>query len=397
MTNPGYPLLLNVADRRCVVVGGGPVAARRARGLVEAGADVVVIAPEACEDIIDLAWTGKAAWWQRPYEPRDLAGAWLVHTATGDSDVDEAVARDAEALRVWCVRADTAAKSTAWTPAVARVDNVTVAINTEGDPRRAIRLRGAIQAALEMGEFPLRHHRRARGRVALVGGGPGAPGLITARGRQLLAEADVVVTDRLAPRTLLDDLDPAVEIVDVGKTPGNHPVPQHEINQLLVDHALAGKRVVRLKGGDPYVLGRGGEEVLACREAGIDVEVVPGVTSAVAVPAAVGIPLTHRGVSKQFTVVSGHEGLDWPTLAQLDGTLVFLMGVTLLEEAAVQLVAHGKDPTTPAAVVEDGYGPRQQLVTGTLGTIATRAIRAGVRPPAVVVVGGVVALAERLG
>jgi uroporphyrin-III C-methyltransferase / precorrin-2 dehydrogenase / sirohydrochlorin ferrochelatase len=195
----------------------------------------------------------------------------------------------------------------------------------------------------------------------------------------------------------LDDLDPDVEIVDVGKTPGNHPVPQHGINQLLVDHANAGKRVVRLKGGDPYVLGRGGEEVLACREAGVAVEVVPGVTSAVSVPAAVGIPVTHRGVSKQFTVVSGHEGLDWPTLARLDGTLVFLMGVTLLEEAALQLVAHGKDPATPAAVVEDGYGPRQQLVTGTLRTIAARAIHAGVRPPAVVVVGDVVTLAEQLG
>jgi uroporphyrin-III C-methyltransferase / precorrin-2 dehydrogenase / sirohydrochlorin ferrochelatase len=397
MTTPGYPLLLNVAGRRCVVVGGGPVAARRARGLVAAGAAVVVIAPSACEDIIDLVQTGQARWLQRPYETGDLACAWVVHAATGEVEVDEAVARDAEALRVWCIRADAAAQSTAWTPAVARVDNVTVAINTEGDPRRAIRLRGAIQAALDMGEFPLRYHRPVRGRVALVGGGPGAPGLITARGRQLLAEADVVVTDRLAPRALLDDLDPDVEIVDVGKTPGNHPVPQHEINQLLVDHASAGKRVVRLKGGDPYVLGRGGEEVLACREAGVEVEVVPGVTSAVSVPAAVGIPVTHRGVSKQFTVVSGHEGLDWPTLARLDGTLVFLMGVTLLEEAAVQLVAHGKDPATPAAVVEDGYGPRQQLVTGTLRTIAARAIHAGVRPPAVVVVGDVVTLAEQLG
>jgi uroporphyrin-III C-methyltransferase/precorrin-2 dehydrogenase/sirohydrochlorin ferrochelatase len=394
---PGYPLLLDVAGRRCVVVGGGPVAARRARGLVEAGAAVIIIAPGACEDIVDLVRAGKATWLRRPYEPGDLTGAWVVHTATGDSDVDAIVADDAEALRIWCVRADAAAQSAAWTPAVARLDNVTVAINTEGDPRRATRLRAAIQTALELGEFPLRHHRPVRGRVALVGGGPGAPGLITAHGRQLLAEADVVVTDRLAPRELLDDLDPDVEIIDVGKTPGNHPVPQHEINELLVERALHGKRVVRLKGGDPYVLGRGGEEALACRAAGVDVEVVPGVTSAVSVPAAVGIPVTHRGVSKQFTVVSGHEGLDWPTLARLDGTLVFLMGVTLLEDAALELVAHGKDPATPAAVVEDGYGARQRLITGTLRTIAARAIHAGVKPPAVIVVGDVVTLAEHLG
>jgi uroporphyrin-III C-methyltransferase / precorrin-2 dehydrogenase / sirohydrochlorin ferrochelatase len=397
VTAPGYPLLLDVTGRRCVVVGGGPVAARRVRGLVDAGATVVVIALGACEEITDHVCAGKATWLQRPYEPGDLTGAWVVHTATGDPEVDEAVAADAERLRVWCVRADEAARSTAWTPAVARVDGVTVAVNAEGDPRRAVRLRAAVQTALDLGELPLRHLRPVPGRVSLVGGGPGAPGLITARGRQLLAEADVVVTDRLGPRALLDDLDPDVEIIDVGKTPGNHPVPQHEINRLLVECALAGKRVVRLKGGDPYVLGRGGEEALACREAGVDVEVVPGVTSAVSVPAAVGIPVTHRGVSKQFTVVSGHEGLDWPSLARLEGTLVFLMGVTLLEEAALELVFHGKDPATPAAVVEDGYGERQHLVTGTLGTIAARAIHAGVKPPAVVVVGDVVTLAEQLG
>jgi uroporphyrin-III C-methyltransferase / precorrin-2 dehydrogenase / sirohydrochlorin ferrochelatase len=397
VTGPSYPLLLDITGRRCVVIGGGTVAARRARALADAGASLVIIAPAACEDMIDLVRAGKAIWLQHPYEPGDLVGAWIVQTVTGDSEVDERVAADADNQHIWCVRGDSAAKSAAWTPAVARIDDVTIAVNADGDPRRAVRLRAAVQAALDQGDFPLRHHRSVRGRVALVGGGPGAPGLITARGRQLLAEADVVVTDRLGPRALLDDLDPDVEIIDVGKTPGNHPVPQDEINRLLVEYAHAGKRVVRLKGGDPYVLGRGGEELLACREAGVDVEVVPGVTSAVSVPAALGIPVTHRGVSKQFTVVSGHEGLDWAALAQLDGTLVFLMGVTLLEEAALALVSHGKDPATPAAVVEDGYGARQRLVTGTLRTIAAQAIHARVKPPAVIVVGDVVELAEQLG
>ncbi len=318
-------------------------------------------------------------------------------SATGDRDVDAQVAADAEEERVWCVRADDAALSAAWTPAVARVGDVTVAVNAGGDPKRAATLRAAVQTALDTGSLPVRRHRGGRGQVALVGGGPGAPALITARGRQLLAEADVVVTDRLGPRALLDELDPDVEVIDVGKTPGHHPVPQHEINQLLVEHAQAGRRVVRLKGGDPYVLGRGGEEALACREAGVEVEVVPGVTSAVSVPAAVGIPVTHRGVSKQFTVVSGHEGLDWASLASVEGTLVFLMGVTRLDDTAAQLVAHGKDPATPAAVVEDGYGPRQRLVTARLDSIAAEAAQAGVQPPAVVVVGDVVALAAQLG
>jgi uroporphyrin-III C-methyltransferase / precorrin-2 dehydrogenase / sirohydrochlorin ferrochelatase len=400
VSRPAYPLLLDLAGRGAVVVGGGPVAARRVRGLLDAGAEVRVVAPWVCEDLAQLVDEGDCTWVPRDYaSAADLDGAWVVHTATGDRAVDRTVAADAEAGRVWCVRADDATASAAWTPAVARVGDVTVAVSAGADPRRAARLRSAVAAALEAGDLPMRRHRRPAGpgTVALVGGGPGDPGLVTARGRRLLAEADVVVADRLGPRSLLDELDPDVLVVDVGKTPGHHPVPQDEINRLLVEHAQAGRRVVRLKGGDPYVLGRGGEEVLACRAAGVEVEVVPGVTSAVAVPAAVGIPVTHRGVAKQFTVVSGHEGLDWPSLARLEGTLVLLMGVSLLRSAAAALVAHGRDPATPVAVVEDGYGPRERRVAGTLGDIADLAEAARVQPPAVVVVGAVAALAEELG
>lgn len=389
----GYPLLLDVSGRRVVVVGGGPVAARRAGALAEAGADLHVVAPFVCEPLAELIADARASWSPRDYVDGDLDGAWLVHTATGDRDVDLAVADAAEAARVWCVRADDAAASAAWTPAVARVGDVLVAVSGGGDPGRAVRLRNAVQTALETGALPIRPARPApAGSVALVGGGPGDPGLITTQGRQLLAQADVVVVDRLAPRALLDGLDPDVVVIDVGKTPGHHPIPQHEINRLLVEHAAAGRRVVRLKGGDPFVLGRGGEEVAACREAGVPVTVVPGVTSAVAVPAAAGIPVTHRGLSKQFTVVSGHEGLDWPSLATTEGTLVFLMGVSLLAETAAQLVAHGMDPATPAAVVEDGYGPRQRVTTAPLADIARRAAEVGARPPAVIVVGEVAAL-----
>ncbi|WP_069388014.1 uroporphyrinogen-III C-methyltransferase, partial [Cellulosimicrobium cellulans] len=266
---------------------------------------------------------------------------------------------------------------------------------------RAQRVRDAVAALLDAGELPLRAVRdegaaSAVGSVALVGGGPGDTGLISVRGRRLLAAADVVVVDRLAPRGLLDELGDDVVVVDVGKTSGNHPVPQAEINAVLVQHALAGRHVVRLKGGDPYVFGRGGEELDACREHGIPVEVVPGVTSAVSVPAAAGIPVTHRGVSRGFTVLTGHEDVGKVPPAS-DHTVVLLMGVSRLAETADALVAQGRSPQTPVAVVEDGYGPRQRTTVGTLATIADRAREAGVRPPAVTVVGDVVRLSPAWG
>ena len=287
-----------------------------------------------------------------------------------------------------------------------------MSVNAGRDPRRAQRVRDAVAALLEAGELPLRAVRPARsttagdahlagavsgplvrplGTVALVGGGPGDTGLISVRGRRLLAEADVVVVDRLGPRGLLAELGDDVEVVDVGKTPGHHPVPQAEINRILVHHALVGRRVVRLKGGDPYVFGRGGEELDACREHGIPVEVVPGVTSAVSVPAAAGIPVTHRGLSRGFTVLTGHEDVGKVPAAS-DHTVVLLMGVSRLGETAAALVAQGRSPQTPVAVVEDGYGPSQRTTVGTLATIADRAREAGVRPPAVTVVGDVVTL-----
>jgi uroporphyrin-III C-methyltransferase/precorrin-2 dehydrogenase/sirohydrochlorin ferrochelatase len=221
--------------------------------------------------------------------------------------------------------------------------------------------------------------------------------MISVRGRRLLAEADVVLVDRLAPRALVDDLDPEVVVVDVGKTAGHHPLPQEEINRLLVEHAQAGRRVVRLKGGDPFVLGRGGEEALACLAAGVLVEVVPGVTSAIAVPGAAGIPVTHRGRSRQVTIASGHEGLDWASLAALEGTLVLLMGVSGLSVAATELMGHGKPATTPVAVVESGFSPAQRTTVGTLATIVAQAREADVQPPAVIVVGSVVDLHAVLG
>ena len=234
------------------------------------------------------------------------------------------------------------------------------------------------------------------GRVWLVGAGPGDAGLLTIRGLRALEAADVIVADRLGARGVLDGLAAdgvhlRAEVVDVGKRPGHHAVPQDAINALLVQLAQNGKTVVRLKGGDPYVFGRGGEELLACQEAGVVVEVVPGITSAVSVPAVAGIPLTHRGVATAFTVATAHD-----QIASLGGsrehTVVLLMGVGTLANSAITLARGGRGADCPVAIVEDGYGAGQRVTVGTLSTIAHQAAARGVRSPAVVVVGDVVRL-----
>ena len=242
------------------------------------------------------------------------------------------------------------------------------------------------------------------GWVALIGGGPGAADLITVRGLNLLRRAEVVVVDRLAPRELLADLAPEVEIVDAAKGPHGHNLSQDEINTLLVERALAGRRVVRLKDGDPFLFGRGGEEALACAAAGIPCEVVPGVTSAVAVPALAGIPVTHRGITQDLAVVSGHvdpshpgSTANWDALASGPGTVVVLMGVGALRQIGVELIKRGRPATTPVAVIQAGATPRQRVVTGTLDDIAAAADAAGVRSPAVIVIGEVVALRDQVG
>jgi uroporphyrin-III C-methyltransferase/precorrin-2 dehydrogenase/sirohydrochlorin ferrochelatase len=392
-----HPLLLDLHGRRVVVVGGGQVATRRALTMLDVGALVRVVSPALSDELVALVGSRALTHVARGYRRGDLDGAWLVHTATGNAEVDSTVAVDADNARIWCVRTGDPAASSAWSSAVARSGDVTVAVNAGGDPRRAGAIRSAIATLLDTGELPIRRRRPGPGSVALVGGGPGDPGLITARGRRLLAQADVVVVDRLAPRGLLAALDDDVEVIEASKSPDAHTLSQEQINDVIVERARTGLRVVRLKGGDPFVLGRGGEEVLACIAEGIPVEVVPGVTSAFAVPAAAGIPVTHRSVSRQVTVLSAHDtATDWSTLARLDGTLVLLMGVGRIREHAASLVAHGRAPTTPVAVVERGTLPGQRTTIGTLADIADRAAASGVHSPAVVVVGAVVGLADSL-
>jgi uroporphyrin-III C-methyltransferase/precorrin-2 dehydrogenase/sirohydrochlorin ferrochelatase len=402
-----YPLGLMLAGRRVLVVGGGTVATRRVPALLAAGAVVDLVSPEVTPALHGLADAGRLHWQARPFQPSDVDGAWLVHVAVDDPDAAAAVSAAAEERRVFCVRADDRHAATAWTPATTRHGPVTVAVTAGGDPRRAVAIRDAIHDLLAgeasspvTGARKLAHltgHADLGGTVALVGGGPGDPELITVKGRRLLAAADVVIADRLAPGLLLDELRPEVELLDASKLPYGPAATQDEINRLIVDRARAGRFVVRLKGGDPYLFGRGGEEVLACVEAGVPVVAVPGVTSAVAAPAAAGIAVTHRGVAHELVVVSGHLAphnpqslVDWPALARLRGTICVLMGLTHLAAIAEVLVAHGRAGDTPVAVVQDGTTANQRVVRTTLASAAVDSAAAGLRPPAVIVIGNVV-------
>lgn len=241
------------------------------------------------------------------------------------------------------------------------------------------------------------------GRVYLVGAGPGDPGLLTVRGLELLRTADVVIYDRLVNPRLLDEAPPEAICIFAGKLTGTHSVPQEQINALLIAHARRGRRVVRLKGGDPFVFGRGGEEAEALAEAGIPFEVVPGVSSAVAVPAYAGIPLTHRQLSSSFAVVTGHEdtckdesSVNWERLATAVDTLVVLMGLKALPRIVRALVAYGRSPGTPVALIRWGTTEAQETIVGTLADIIDKARAAGLRPPVVAVIGDVVTLRDRL-
>jgi uroporphyrin-III C-methyltransferase / precorrin-2 dehydrogenase / sirohydrochlorin ferrochelatase len=400
-----YLLALRLAGRRVTVIGGGMVAARRIPALLDSGADVAVISPELSPPLAALAAAGRIRWIERGYTRGDCAGAWLVSACASDPDVNSAVAGEAEDAGIWCVRADDAAASRAWTPASGQAGDVRVGV-LSGEPRHSAEVRDAIVGGLASGAIAPRGPARGRlprGSVALVGGGPGDPGLITVRGRELLAEADVVITDRLAPRSLLAELPPGVEIVDAAKVPRGAAVAQERINALLVSHARAGRFVVRLKGGDPFVFGRGGEEVLACLRAGIPVTVVPGVSSAGAVPAAVGVPLTHRGIAQEFHVVSAHvppgderSSVDWRALASSSATLVLLMATEHLRAIADTLIRHGRQPETPVSAIANGTLPSQRTINARLDTVAHVWARVGLRPPAVVVVGEVVTISEQI-
>lgn len=396
-----YPTGLRLEGRRVVVVGGGHVAQRRVPALLAAGARVTVVSPSVTPAVEGLITGGEVAWEARGFEPSDLDDAWYAVAATDDPAVNETVSTAAEERRVFCVRSDDATRATAWTPAVGRAAGVTVAVHGDRDPRRSVAVRDQVLDGLRTGTISSARYRDRTPGVTLVGGGPGDPQLISLAGRRALMEADVVVADRLAPRELLSELPSDVELVDVAKLPRGRSAQQEEINRVIVDRALAGHRVVRFKGGDSFVFGRGYEEVIACREAGVAVTVIPGITSPVAVPGIAGIPVTHRGIAHEFTVVSGHlppgherSLTDWDAVARLRGTLLLMMAVEHAPQIAAALLAGGKPGATPVAFVSDGTMPGERVVLTTLDDMAACVERERVRPPAIVVVGGVVAVAH---
>ena len=401
---PTYPSGLRLAGRKVVVVGGGQVAQRRIPGLIAAGAKVDVVSPEVTPAIEGLVGSGEVTWTARAFDDADLQGAWYVIAATDDPTTNGRVSDVAESLHTFCVRSDDATHASAWTPAVGRQGEVTVAVlgdrRQHRDSRRTAALRDRIMEQLRAGAFDIEPLRRPPG-VVLIGGGPGDPDLITLAGRQALMEADLVVADRLAPRELLGDLSPDVEIVDVAKLPRGRSAQQEEINRIIVEGALAGKRVARFKGGDNFVFGRGYEEILACREAGVPVTVIPGISSPIAVPGIAGIPVTHRGITHEFTIISGHlppghpESLvAWDGVARMRGTVVVMMGVENAPRIAATLVELGRDPETPVAVVCDGTMPTERTVLSRLGRLAEDLQAHQVKAPAIIVIGEVVRVAH---
>ncbi len=470
-----YPVMLDVTGRRCLVVGGGGVALRKVQGLVEDGADVVVVAPDVVDQITDMATAGTIALERRPYRSEDVAGAALVFAATDDTAVNRQVAEDAARRGAWVNVADDPEESTFHLPARVRRGPLQLAVGSRGEApfviRRlrqvlehrlgpewaewleaAARYRHAVRStdldrparedrydrffdgtvdadALRVRvptsdeertwlEGPAPDHRTpirlaspccassgdGRGFVSLVGAGPGCPGLLTVRGRQRLAAADAVVYDRLAATALPPDLRPEVALHPVGKTAGNHPMPQSEINALLVRLAREGRRVVRLKGGDPFVFGRGSEEAEELVAAGVPFEVVPGVTSGVAALAWAGIPVTHRRESVRLDLLTAHEAIKtdgpqvrWDLLAaDHHATVVGYMGVTALPAVVEQLVSAGLPPDMPAAMVEQGTTSAQRVVVSTVAKLPEAVREAGLGPPALFVIGPTVRHAERL-
>ncbi|GAA0444691.1 uroporphyrinogen-III C-methyltransferase [Streptomyces stramineus] len=340
---------LELAGRRVVVFGGEPGALRHLARLCRTGAEITVVAPVVCAAIGAMAQAGRIRWHNRSWQPEDLDDTWYAVACTPEHNAE--IAETAERKRVFCARADAEASA------------------------------------------PVRQGRPDPG-VALVGAGPGDPDLITVRGRELLGAADVVLVDRLAPLELLADLRPEVEIVDVAKLPYSRTVAQEHINEVMVERALAGQFVVRLKGGDPYLFGCGFEEVTACANAGVPVTVVPGVSSALAAPALAGVPVTHRGMAQEVTIVSGHVvsdyagGLvDWSALGRLKGTLVILMGVTHVAKSSELLMRAGRDAATPVLVIQEAATRFQRVLPSTLADLAQDCITHRVVPPAVFVIG----------
>lgn len=448
-----FPAFFDLNGRPVAVVGAGAVALRKIRLLLRAGARVTVIAPHAHGDVAALAKDDALTWLPRPFETADVAGAALVFGATDDAAVNRAVSVAAQAAGVPVAIVDSPRLSTFITPAIVDRDPITVAIASGGtSPVLARRIRARIEAMLparlgglarfaesfrtavaaarpgfaarrrwweDFFEGPLaervlagdeqsarreflgtlnRSEKISRGRVALVGAGPGDPDLLTLRALQRLQDADTIVHDRLGTEHALDYARRDADFIPVGKAPGQIGPAQDEINALLLRLAAEGKRIVRLKGGDPFIFGRGGEELEFLREHGVEVEIVPGITAASGAAASAGVPLTHRGLARAVTFVTaataeGIDAIDWAALARLGQTIVIYMGVAAADEVARRLTAHGLSAATPVAAIENATLPEQRVVTGRVAELDALMRRHRVKSPAVIVIGEVAAFA----
>ncbi len=446
-----FPAFLELCGRPCLLVGAGSVAFRKARLLLDAGADLTVVAPELGSDMAALAGAGKLRHERRAFRASDVSGHWLVVTATGQRDVDRQVFAAATAARVFCNSVDDLANSSYITPAIVDRAPVTVAISSAGAaPVLARRLRAQIEALLParlgaLARLAARYRQRVRERISslparrrfweavfdgpiasavfaghrataeaalteriecaatapgddgevwLVGAGPGDPDLLTLRGLQILQAADVIVHDRLVSDGVLALARRDAELIAVGKRPGCAGKRQEDINRLLVSLVRSGKRVCRLKGGDPFIFGRGGEEVEVLAGAGLRCSVVPGITAAAGCAAYAGIPLTHRDAAQSVVFLTAHgkqsiDRLDWPSLARDRQTLAIYMGVRRFGEIMEQLLLHGRSKDTPIVIVENGTLPRQRVLYGTLGQLPMLARAHAVTSPALLFIGKV--------
>ncbi len=453
-----FPIFVDLRQRSCLLVGGGEVALRKARLLVDAGARLSVCAPRLHPDFAGIGQPQQVNHLAEAFEPRMLAGHYLVIAATDDPATNAFVSRAAEAAGILVNVVDDPAHCSFITPAIVDRSPLIVAISTGGTaPVLARRIRGWLESRLpgrlgtlarlagELraqvksrlaslnerrrlweqllgGEFAhlvlsgsderdaralfddtldaaTRSQGRDSGHVSIVGAGPGDPGLLTIRALQLLNDADVILHDRLVSPAILSRARRDAELIPVGKAPGQPGTSQQEIHRMMIGLAGEGRHVVRLKGGDPFIFGRGGEEVIALRQAGIAHEVVPGITAALGCAAATALPLTQRGSARALTLLTAHDDetidtMDWPGLSRSGQTLVFYMGLGRAARIQARLLQHGRSGSTPVAIIQDGTTPDQKAIGGELRELSSLADHHGISTPALIVVGETAALAS---
>ncbi len=451
------PIFFNISNRLCVVIGGGDVALRKVTMLLKADGKVRVITPEICADLASMVNGGKIEWHQANYHAAQLPGACMVVAATDDEAVNAAVSRDAKALNIPVNVVDAPDLCTFTMGSIIDRSPVVIAVSSEGNaPVLARYIRTKIETMLPAGfgrvaaiagefrdkvkaKFATTQERRRfwedafqgpvvervlagqeqaardllqnlidnadnqanRGEVFLVGGGPGDPDLLTFRALRLMQQCDVCVYDKLVSPEVMELVRRDAELIYVGKSRDQHTMPQEEINELLARLALQGKRVLRLKGGDPFIFGRGGEEIETLMQHGVPFQVVPGITAANGVSSYAGIPLTHRDYSQACLFITGHlkDGtldLDWESMARPRQTVVIYMGLVGLPQICEKLIEHGVSPDMPAAVVQQGTTQRQKVVTATLRDLAAKVNEAGIKAPCLTIIGEVVRLREKL-